>query len=381
MLALVDELWSGVAVAGAPSVERELALSHRGYAVVVFAAPLVIAAVLEGAVVYVSDSLDRRRLLGAGQAVLAVAFIAAAWTKSALGLTIDLALAGAASGVACSAAQAILVGANRGGTDRAMVRWTLYSSVGDVIAPLVTASAIALGYSYRAAMTAVGIVVGFQCVATIGRAHDDGVREARDSSPPADPLATAASHALRTPRLWAWLFAASTCTLLDEIVVALGAVRMDRDQGAPEAVAVAAALAFSLGAVVGSAASDRAVGRWGSRTVLTTSAVASFAALISLVFSHGILGSAAALFALGVTCAPHHGLALAQAYEIVPTRPGMVQAVGQVFMVVDVGAPLAIGMVADRLGTSAALAALGAQPLVILVCAVCAGVGQTPDNA
>ena len=35
---------------GAPGVERELGLSHRGYAAVVFAGPLVIAAVLEGAV-------------------------------------------------------------------------------------------------------------------------------------------------------------------------------------------------------------------------------------------------------------------------------------------------------------------------------------------
>jgi MFS family permease len=361
-------------------VERELALSHRGYAVVVLAAPLVIAALLEGAIVYVSDSLDRRRLLGAGQAVLAVALIAAAWTTSALGLTIDLAIAGAASGVACSAAQAIVVAAERGGADRAMVRWTLYASVGDVIAPLVTASAIALGYSYRAAMLAVGVVVGLQCVATIRGVPDDGGHKVWGSSPPTDPLATAATRALRTPRLWAWLFAAATCTLLDEIVVALGALRMDREQGAAEAVAVAAALAFSLGAVIGSAASDRAVGRWGSRAVLTTSAVACLAALVALVFAHGVLGSAAAMFALGVACAPHHGLALAQAYDLAPTRPGMVQAIAQVFVVVDVGAPLAIGAVADRLGTSTALAALGVQPVVILLCAVCVGVARSAQG-
>jgi MFS family permease len=357
-------------------VERELGLSHRGYTVVVFAAPLVLAAALESGVAFVSDVLDRRRLVAAGQAVLAVALLCAAWTRSAVGLACDLAVAGAASGVACGAAQALLVVSDPVGADRAMVRWTLFSSVGDVLAPLVTGAAIALGYSYRGATAAVGVAVGLQCLAnarTAAPAASGPPREPSDSNPPTESLLAAGRRALRMPRLWAWLFAASTCTLLDEIVVALGALRMGREQGATEAVATAAALAFSAGAVTGSALTERPVARWGGRRVLLASSVLCVVALGGAVTSHGVLGLAVALFAVGVTCSPHHGLALAQAYELLPSHPGTVQALAQVFVVVDVGAPLAVGAIADRLGAGDAIAVLAVQPLVIAVCAACVG--------
>jgi MFS family permease len=368
-----------VAVAGAPSVERELGLSHKGYTVVVFAAPLVIAAALESAVAFASDALDRRRLVVAGQAVLAVALLSAALTTSAAALTLDLAVAGAASGVACGAAQALLVVSDPARADRIMVRWTLFASVGDVLAPMVTAAAIALGCSYRGAMAAVGAVVGLQCVVT-ALAGPRTLGSPPDATPVAPSLGAAARRALRTPRLWAWLFAASTCTLLDEIVVALAALRM-REQGTAEAMATVAALAFAMGSVVGSALAERAIVRWGARGVLITSGILCAAALAAAVASHGVVESAAALFVVGVTCAPHHALALAEAYAILPASPGTVQALGQAFVVVDVGAPLALGAMADRWGPGNAIAVLVVQPVAILLCALCVrSAVESPDG-
>jgi hypothetical protein len=52
-----------------------------------------------------------------------------------------------------------------------------------------------------------------------------------------------------------------------------------------------------------------------------------------------------------------------------PRNPGTVQAIAQVFVVVDVAAPVALGLVADRLGLRAALAYLAAQPLIVAACA------------
>jgi hypothetical protein len=72
---------------------------------------------------------------------------------------------------------------------------------------------------------------------------------------------------------------------------------------------------------------------------------------------------------VGVACAPHHALTLARAYEEVPQRPGVVQACAQVFVAVDVGAPLALGAVADQFGVRPAIACLALQPAVILACA------------
>ncbi|MGH7438220.1 MAG: MFS transporter, partial [Polyangiaceae bacterium] len=361
-------------VAGAPSVERELALSHRAYATVVFSVPLVLAAAIEGAVAYVSDRADRRRLVVAGQAGLATALLVAACTRSPAGLALALTLAGAASGIACNAAQAQLVEGDPARADRAMVRWTLLSCVGDVLAPVVTAAAIALGSSYRGAMAVVGALVAGQCVvtalfhaktATAAGPAGDGAERAHDEPSPRG-----------SPRLWAWLFAAASCTLLDEIVVALAALRMEREQGEREAIATAVAVAFSLGAVAGSAWAERAVERWGARAVLGASAAATVLALGAYSMTGGVVGASLALLLLGLACAPQHGLALAQAYQVLPGSPGRVQALAQVFVVVDVGAPFVIGLAADRLGPGRAIELLAIQPLVVLACVVSAGRGR-----
>jgi MFS family permease len=346
---------------------------------VAFAAPLLVAAVLEAGIALASDVIDRGRLVVVGQAALAASLLFLAWTRSGWGLTIGLALAGTASGVACGAGQALLVAADPRGTDHAMLRWTFFGAVGDVLAPLVTAAAIALGFSYRGAMLATAIVVSAQCLG-LRRSTGDRTAPAPDphagSEPPADPLRAALSRAIRRPRLWAWLFAAASCTLLDELVVALGALRMQRDQGVREAWSAGAAVTFSAGAVLGAALTERVVGRLGPRAVLIVSSVLCALALAGVVESRSAVASGVALFVVGLTCAPHHALAQARAYEELPGRPGTVQAIAQLFVVVDVVAPLALGFAADRLGLRAALACLALQPVVIAVCAACWGAAR-----
>lgn len=355
-----------MAVTGAASVERELALSHSAYVVFAFAGPLLVAAVLEGGLALLSDVVRRRRLVLAGQAALAAALAFVAWTKSAWGLAIGLAVAGTASGIACAASQALLVAGDPGGTERAMVRWSLFAAIGDVLTPLVTAAAIALGFSYRGAMLAVAAVVVVQCVFL---ARGGGEPRIVDAEPTAEPLRVAIARAVRRPRLWLWLLAAATCTLLDELVVALAALRMVRDQGTGEALAAAAAVTFSAGALAGTALTDRLVSRLGSRRVLLGSAALCAVAVAALLAPRSAIASCAALFVVGVTCAPHHPLAQARAYDEMPDNPGTVQAVGQLFVVVDVVAPIALGLVADRLGLRAALACLALQPVVVAACA------------
>ena len=356
-------------MSGAPSIEREFALSHAGYVAFVFAVPLLLAAILEAAIALLSDMRGRRRLVVAGQAGLAASLFFVAWTESAWGLTLGLALAGTTSGVACGAAQALLVVDDPRGTDRAMVRWALFASIGDLLTPLVTASAIALGYSYRGATLVVAVVVALQCAGAAFLRDEASAAASRDSEPPADPLGVALSRAVRRPRLWAWLFAAASCTLLDELVVALATLRFEREQAVREALAVAAAVTFAAGSVLGAALADGVVARLGPRRVLVASAVACALALGVDVTLRSALASCVALFVIGLTCAPHHALAQARAYDEMPANPGTVQALAQLFTAVDVVAPLALGLIADRFGLRAAIACLVLQPLVIAVCA------------
>jgi hypothetical protein len=87
---------------------------------------------------------------------------------------------------------------------------------------------------------------------------------------------------------------------------------------------------------------------------------------VLLVFAFGAPLTCAALFLVGIACAPHHALAFARAYDALPDSPGAVQACSQLFVAVDVVAPLALGAVADRFGLGPALACLALQPVVIL---------------
>jgi MFS family permease len=373
----VDELWSGVAVSGAPSVEHELGLSHGAYVELVFAVPLVLAAVLEAGVALLSDVWGRRRLILLGQAGLAASLVFVSWTTSGWGLTIGLAVAGAASGVACGAAEATLVLSYPGGPDRAMVRWTLFAAVGDVLAPLVAASAIALGATYRGAMLAVAAVVSVQCVGSFFLRNAPSRDPSPDATPSSEPLRAAIVRAARKGRLWAWLFATASCTLLDEIVVALAALRMARDQGASEMVATAAAVTFSIGAVLGATMTDAAVSRFSSRRVLVSSGVACALALAVLTTTGSVAASCAALLAVGLTCAPHHALCQARAYQELPDNPGTVQAIARIFVLTDVLAPLALGVIADRFGLRVAIGCLLAQPAVIVVCTLLAASGAS----
>ena len=318
-----------------------------------------------------SDIWGRARLVLLGQAALAAALLFTAWTSSPWGLTLGLALAGASSGVACGAAQAMLVTSNRACADRAMVRWSLYGAIGDVLTPLVTATAIALGHSYRVAMAAIALVVGAQCALSAALVTRTGAGQdaPRDPEPAADPLRTAVARAIRLPRLWVWLVAAASSTLLDELVIALAALRLEHDRAALASVATAVAATFSAGAVLGAAVTERVAPRFSRRRVLLSSAALSVLGLAAMLATGSIIASCAALFVLGVSCAPHHPLALARAYDELPDHPGTVQAMGQLFVVIDVAAPLVLGVVADRFGLGVALGCLVVQPAVIATCA------------
>lgn len=49
-----------------------------------------------------------------------------------------------------------------------------------------------------------------------------------------------------------------------------------------------------------------------------------------------------------------------------PGRPGVVNALNQAFVLVDIAGPLGLGVVADAHGVAAALAGLAVQPLGVL---------------
>ena len=103
---------------------------------------------------------------------------------------------------------------------------------------------------------------------------------------------------------------------------------------------------------------------------MVASALAALVALGVFATTRSPVLAASALFVIGVAAAPHYPLAQAAAYELVPGRPGLVNALAQLFVVVDLVVPLAVGAVAERFGLGAAILTLALQPVVIVAAAL-----------
>jgi MFS family permease len=130
-------------------------------------------------------------------------------------------------------------------------------------------------------------------------------------------------------------------------------------------VVTAGSTAIALGGILGALLSDRLLVHTDARRVLIGSSIVSLVALLLLTQTGAAFPALLLLALLGVAVAPHHALIQAAAYEQLPGRPGLVNAALQLFVVVEIAAPLAVGVIAAQLSLTAALLALSVQPLVV----------------
>lgn len=382
LVTLYDELWSGVAVVAAPDVERYHGVDHAGYALWIFAAPLLLSSLIEAPIALLSDHQPKRRLLALGSATLAAALALCALATGPWMLACGLALAGAASGVTCAVAQGELVHTYAGGPQRAMSRWVAFAAVGDAIVPLLVAATIGLGGTHRAAFGAVAALIGLQAWhayrsttgharsaedrATSAQPTSDAPERFAEDAPPMPPMA-ALRTAARNPRLWLFLTATSLCALLDEIVIAFAALRLHADRGWTESAVATVMAAEATGAVLGALLIERLLARYSARSLMIGSALASLCWLGLFIASDSPTMAVLTLFLLGLCAAPHYPLCMAAAYEVAPGRPGIVNALIQLFVVVDILAPLAIGSIAKTHSLTFALALLAVQPVAVTI--------------
>ena len=369
---MYDELWSGIAVVAAPGVEQAHELGHDGYALWIFALPLLLAAGLETPVTLLADRWSLRRVIASSLGALSVSLALCAAAHAPWLLSLALALAGATSGVACAAAQVALISERPEHAARALSRWTAGQAAGDSLAPLFVSAALWLGGDHRMALAAIAALVGVQALLAIRAPertlHPDASIDEGDA--PTEPLRATLNHAARMPRLWLYLLAASVCGLLDEVIVALATLRMHHDLGWSESLAAAAVAGISLGGLIGALVGERLLARISARAVLIACALLSAAALALFLIAHTVPLACAALFVLGAASATHHPLIMAAAYRLVPRRPGVVSALSNLLVPCDVLLPLAVGTLASRFGLGVALAALVLQPLVVFLTAL-----------
>jgi fucose permease len=184
------------------------------------------------------------------------------------------------------------------------------------------------------------------------------------------PLAAALATIRQKPELWWWSFAAASCALLDEVVVALAALRLELDRGWGAGAVAAAMTGLSTGAVLGALVSEQLLKRIEPRRLLLACTCGSMTMLALFIAAPWAWLEFAALFVLGCFAACHYPLVKGTAYALAPGQPGLVNAIGQLYVAVEVVLPLAAGAIAERYGLAAGLASLAFEPAMVLAVAL-----------
>jgi len=373
LAAFLDELSSGVLPLSAPEIEARFGLSAGAAAGWTLAALMPLALVLEPPLFALADGRRRRPIMLGAFVAIALCCVLAAVAPSFWTLLVAVALFGPALGCAGELAQASLVDRSPDARERALARWSLAGTLGDLAAPALLAALAALGLGYRAALALVAAVTLF-IGAWIARAvRDDEPRSSDDDDDDAEAtLRDGVRAAWSSPRLALWAGACVLCSFLDETLVAFGASYMHHDLGASAGVRGVAFAAWTAGGLVGLTAADRVLARAAPLRVLALSSALCAAAHAAWLFSPSPAGVVAGLFAVGLTSSVHYPIVKAQAYAAAPGRSGLVNAVVSVLVPFDIVVPIALAFIADRVGARAAMLALLAQPLGLLAVAAVA---------
>lgn len=358
----LDELASGLPAAGAPELRAALATTVTGISMAVFTLPLLISLCVDTPLLFWAERRRRSLMVALGLFGMGASLLLAGVAGSVLVFGGAFALFCVASGLACSLAQAALMDGDPGRREQNMANWALAGTVGDLLAPLCIAGAVALAGTYRAAYFVVA--AGLVCIAPLLARRDlPGGEIPNDEDGESESLRAALSKR----GVVLWLVGVSLCGLLDEIFAAFGALWLrDRFPADPNAVTKGLA-ACTIGGVLGLLLLKRLLARLSPRVLLALSCLGAFGCYAAWLTSSTVLGSTLAMGALGVFIAWQYPLVQAQAYRAAGGRSGLVAALSPVVTSFELVSPLVLGLVADRFGLVTALFTLLVQPFGLLL--------------
>jgi predicted MFS family arabinose efflux permease len=360
-----------VVPSGAPELLDAFGLTPARAAGWTLVAYGVLAVLVEPPLLAAAHGRRARSFRTAGLALMALSTLAAALAPSYGVLLAALTIYGPASGLGTSLAEAALVSAQSGRTETVLARWSLAGALGDLVAPAALAASVALGLGWRGALIAAGLLAAVEAVLAAGAPGAAPDRDGADAS-----LRDALRAAASSPQLAGWSLAAALCGLMDEVLVAFGALWLSGHVGADATQRAAILGAWVAGSIAGAALLARVAARVRPSTLLAASGAGCAVAYAAWLSATGWIASGIALGVAGAFAAAHHPLLRARAFETLPERPHVVLAAGSLFGTVELVLPLLVGLVADRGGVLAAMLVLLAQPIAVLAAGAVARRGE-----
>lgn len=381
--ALLDELTFGFLVVGLPLARDRFHMSYEQVGLL-FTVGALAALVIEPGINLASDHISKRVPILGGMACLVFAFGLAALTNSYALLLLAVALANPAIGAAVGLAQAALVEQRPATSARTLARWTMLSSVGDLLSPLVVAVTAAAGGGWTA-LSLVGAALWLLagCVTLplpfpppASLPNDDALDMDGETSAPSGwtGVRLAVSSALRDSLLLRWMGVLFMATMVDEIFLGFTGLLL-RDH--LHATIATTSIILALGMVGGMAGlfalewflvrrSD--LHQAGVR-LLPWLALLTLAGIVTLLLAPSLWLAGIGLFVIGLGATGWYPVAKAAAYDRLPGRAGLALAIIGLLMPLELILPALVGVLADHFGLIAALGFLGLAPVGVLLLA------------
>jgi predicted MFS family arabinose efflux permease len=361
----LDELVAGAPMVGAPGIRDAFGIGYTVSGGTLFTLPLLVSLVLEPPVFVLADRFGKKPFVCGGLALLALLYLIAGLAPNYVTFAAALALTATASGWGVSLSQAALMDAYPDARERNMARWTLMGALGDLAAPGLFVALAFVSAGWRQAFLVCG---GLLALWALGLAF---VHFPGDTPTAKGDTHVSFGQALRAALmhrpLLIWLTASWLCFLLDEILIAFGALYMRDILAFDNTVRNAILMMFAIGCVVGLLVTDRAVAHHTPRRLLWIASAGCLISYIAWLMAGTSLSSGFWMLWVGVFTGPQYAVVQAQAYRALPNRSGLVNALGHLFMPLTVLAPLGIGFVSDRFGLGPALLILALQPLGLML--------------
>src|SRR5258706_15036097 len=146
-MGLLDELITGFVVVGLPLLRDQLGLTYAQVGLL-FSAGALSAMILEPIINLMSDRSSKRWWILVGLLILAADFVLAGNVHSFGWLLFVFILLYPAIGTGVGLAEAALIDGAPDDGARTMTRWTLMSSIGDLLSPLVVAAFVGVGMGW-----------------------------------------------------------------------------------------------------------------------------------------------------------------------------------------------------------------------------------------
>jgi len=370
VIEFLDEFVFGAREAAWPLMRGDLGLTYAQVGLLL-GIPSIIGNLIEPFLAILGDIWKRRILVLGGGAVFAVALLLTALSRDFGLLLVSFILFYPASGAFVSLSQATLMDLRPSRREQNMARWTFAGSVGVVGGPLVLGAAVSLGFDWRGLFAAFAVLAVVVLLFARRVPFEEDAKRAEGQGALDLKLFAhglmQALHALRRGEVWRWLILLEAADLALDVFLGFLALYMVDVAGASEGQAAVAVAVWTGVGLVGDLLLIPLLERVRGIRYLRMSALVVLVLFPAFLLAPAFGGKLILLGALGFFNAGWYAILQAGLYSAMPGQSGTALAVKNVSGLVAGFIPLALGLIAQRLGLQIAMWLLLLGPVALLV--------------